>query len=71
MSSNPTYLKYPHFFQTYERKILSRKDEWSLMFRIQSQLPTNNVNVSEVKCHSELKKISDSTEIEPSNSWNF
>ena len=43
-------------FQTYEQKILPRKDEWSLMFRIQSQLPTNNVKVSQVRWYSELKK---------------
>ena len=46
MSSNPTFLKYPNYSKHLNDNILPRKDEWSLMFRIQSQLPTNNVNCS-------------------------
>ena len=46
MSSNPTFLKYPNYSKHMNDNILPRKDEWSLMFRIQGQLPTNNVNCS-------------------------
>ena len=46
MSSNPTFLKYPNYSKHMNENILPRKDEWSLMFRIQGQLPTNNVNCS-------------------------
>ena len=46
MSSNPAFLKYPNYSKHMHENILPRKDEWSLMFRIESQLPTNNVNCS-------------------------
>ena len=46
MRSSQTYLKYENYAQHINEKILPRRDEWSLLFRIESQLPTNNVNTS-------------------------
>ena len=46
MSNDPTFLKYPNYSKHMNENILPRKDEWSLMFRISSKLPTNNVNCS-------------------------
>ena len=46
MKSNQTFLKYENYAQHINEKILPRRDEWSLLFRIESQLPTNNVNTS-------------------------
>jgi hypothetical protein len=45
MEENPTFQKYPNYEARMEL-ILQRKDEWSLVYRINSQLPTNNVNVT-------------------------
>lgn len=45
MEENPTFQKYPNYEARMEI-ILERKDEWSLVYRINSQLPTNNVNVT-------------------------
>ena len=44
MSSDPTFLKYPNYSKHMNENILPRKHKWSLMFRIESKLPTNNVN---------------------------
>ena len=46
MRSSQTFLKYENYAQHINEKILPRRDEWSLLFRIESQLPTNNVNTS-------------------------
>ena len=46
ITENPTYQKYPNYVTHMQDNILPRKDEWSLMFRIESELPTNNVNCS-------------------------
>ena len=46
MKRNQTFLKYEKYAQHINEKILPRRDEWSLLFRIESQLPTNNVNTS-------------------------
>ena len=44
--SSQTFLKYENYAQHINEKILPRRDEWSLLFQIESQLPTNNVNTS-------------------------
>ena len=46
ITENPTHQKYPNYVTHMQDNILPRKDEWSLMFRIESELPTNNVNCS-------------------------
>ena len=51
ISDNLTYQKYPHYVTHMQDNILPRKDEWSVtighyLFRIESELPTNNVNCS-------------------------
>ena len=41
-------MKYENYAQHINGKILPRRDEWSLLFRIESQLPTNNINTSSI-----------------------
>ena len=42
---HPQLKKYPNY-ATYVKQILTRKDEWSLVFRIEQNLPTNNQETS-------------------------
>ena len=46
MRESPTYNKYETYKKYMEEKVLPRNREWSLHYRMEAKLPTNNVNVS-------------------------
>ena len=46
MKESQEYNKYENYKKYMEDKVMPRNKEWSLLHRITSQLPTNNVNVT-------------------------
>ena len=58
IQADPTYLKYPNYIAHMDQNVLPRKDEWSLLYRIQGQLPTNNVNTTNY-CESSFRTTKD------------
>ena len=46
MVTSEVYRKYPNYIEYFIKYVLPKKDEWALLYRINEQLPTNNVNVT-------------------------